>query len=142
MLIGDIYEVVSEQLLSSGRVKYVDLWNHNVEFIEQETQWPMPAVFVEFSPIDWQPTVPGVRYVTEASINLHIVTEWKGGTSSADEDKSLDVPDLLDDIHSLMRLVNGDSFKELHLAKTVMNHNHEDIVETIERYDYVGYLTF
>ena len=27
-------------------IKHIDLWNHNVEFIEQEEQWDRPAVFV------------------------------------------------------------------------------------------------
>ena len=34
-------------------VKHVDLWNHNVEFIEQETPWERPAVFVEFGEVVW-----------------------------------------------------------------------------------------
>ena len=26
-------------------IRHVDLWNHNVEFLEQEDQWERPAVF-------------------------------------------------------------------------------------------------
>lgn len=143
-MIKEIYSKVSEKLLSTGKVKYVDLWNHNVEFIDQETEWPRPAVFIEFSPIEWKAQVPGVRYVTEASLNLHIVTDWSGGTSSLDDnrDENLAVLDLLDDIHGALRLVEGDKFKDLQLSGTSMNHNHEEFVETIETYDYVGYLLF
>lgn len=32
-------------------IKYVDLWNHNVEFLDEEQPWARPAVFVEFTPI-------------------------------------------------------------------------------------------
>lgn len=141
-MIREIYEAVSKALTGTGKVKYVDLWNHNVEFIEQEADWERPAVFVEFQPIEWKATVPGVRYVTESSVQLHIVTDWQGGTSSADEEQHLEVLDLLDDIHNALRLVDCDHFAEFHLGSTAMNHNHEDIVETIERYDYVGYLEY
>ena len=39
-------------------VKHIDLWNHNVEFIEQEDGWERPAVFVEFATIEWSPFQP------------------------------------------------------------------------------------
>lgn len=145
MIIRELYETVCERLLATGKVKYVDLWNHNVEFIEQETAWPRPAVFVEFCPIAWQSQQPGVRYCAEASLNLHIVTEWQGSTAFCTDDKwkeNLGVLDLLDSIHEAMRLIDGESFKRLEISKTVMNHNHEDIVETIESYGYVGFLDF
>lgn len=29
-------------------VKHIDLWNQNVAFIEEESPWPRPAVFIEF----------------------------------------------------------------------------------------------
>ena len=41
------------------------LWNHNVEFIEQEENWERPAVFVEFCPIRWNAIVDGVEYRAE-----------------------------------------------------------------------------
>lgn len=142
MIISEIYAAVSKALIATGSVKYVDLWNHNVEFIEQETDWERPAVFIEFQPIEWKATQAGVRYVTESSLQLHIVTDWSGGTSSVDAEQHLEVLDLLDTIHSSLRLLEGAHFTELQLGSTVMNHNHEDIVETIERYDYVGYLEY
>ena len=30
-------------------IKHVDLWNNNVEFIEEDEVWARPAVFIEFS---------------------------------------------------------------------------------------------
>lgn len=40
-------------------IKYVDLWNHNVEFLDEEQPWARPAVFVEFTPIVWDVIKPG-----------------------------------------------------------------------------------
>ena len=48
--------------VDGGAVRHIDLWNHNVEFIEQEDGWERPAVFVEFCPIRWNAIVSGVEY--------------------------------------------------------------------------------
>ena len=45
-------------------IKHIDLWNHNVEFLEQEAPWPRPAVFIEFVPFKWHAVVPGVEYLS------------------------------------------------------------------------------
>jgi len=34
--------------------QHFDLWNRQVEFIEQETPFTCPAVFVEFMPHTWR----------------------------------------------------------------------------------------
>ena len=57
-------------------IKHIDLWNHNVEFLEQEAPWPRPAVFIEFVPFKWHAVVPGVEYRAQPLINLHVVTDW------------------------------------------------------------------
>ena len=56
-------------------IKHIDLWNRNVEFIEQEAAWERPAVFIEFEPIHWTSIVPGIEYRAEARVRLHIVTD-------------------------------------------------------------------
>lgn len=71
----EIYKMLCERLGNIPEIKYIDLWNHNVEFIEQEDNWERPAVFVELCPINWEATVAGMRYVTEAKVNLHVVTD-------------------------------------------------------------------
>ena len=54
MVRKEIYQRIVEQLRTAlgGEIKHIDLWNHNVEFIEQEQQWSRPAVFVEFGAIN------------------------------------------------------------------------------------------
>ena len=82
----EIYKMLCERLGNIPEIKYIDLWNHNVEFIEQEDNWERPAVFVELCPINWEATVAGMRYVTEAKVNLHVVTDWLG-SSAANSDQ-------------------------------------------------------
>lgn len=121
-------------------IKYIDLWNHNVEFIEQEEAWDRPAVFVEFTPIHWTAIHPGVEYRAEPVINLHVVTDWSGSVSAESElrDEGLEVFDLLDEINKALCLMSGESYAELDLAGSSTNHNHDEVVENIESYQCVA----
>ena len=103
----EIYRAICAALqgIDGAPVKHVDLWNHNVEFIEQEEAWDRPAVFVEFAPIEWRGDKAG--YHTNGMLRLHIVT-------------------------------GGEGFGALRLVGSDTNHNHEDIVESIEHFAYTG----
>ena len=119
---------------------YIDLWNHNVEFIEQEENWERPAVFVEFSPIHWITIVPGVEYRAEPEIKFHIVTDWKGAVSDGSrfKEESLRLFDLPELLHKALSCISGERFMELDLVESQTNHNHEDIVENIEIFQCVA----
>ena len=103
-------------------IKHIDLWNHNVEFLEQEAPWPRPAVFIEFVPLKWHAIMPGVEYRAQPLINLHVVTDWA-------EQKNIGEFRLLDKIHELLAGLEGESFMEFDIDSSATNHNHEDIVE-------------
>ena len=137
----EIYKMLCERLGNIPEIKYIDLWNHNVEFIEQEDNCERPAVFVELCPINWEATVAGMRYVTEAKVNLHVVTDWLGSSAanSDQREESLTVFDLLEKIHTALADVDGEHFREFDISNSTTNHNHEDILENIETYSYVGY---
>lgn len=137
----EIYKMLCERLGNIPEIKYIDLWNHNVEFIEQEDNWERPAVFVELCPINREATVAGMRYVTEAKVNLHVVTDWLGSSAanSDQREESLTVFDLLEKIHTALADVDGEHFREFDISNSTTNHNHEDILENIETYSYVGY---
>jgi len=128
----ELYAVLKAAMEKIEAVKHVDLWNHNVEFIEQEEGWERPAVFVEFGPIAWAPYTGG-GYRGEGSVRLHVVTDWvEGGQEAAWV--------LVAQIRAAMDSVEGDGFHGLRLAETITNHNHEDILESIEGYAVKGVL--
>lgn len=138
----ELYNMLCEKLkeVNNGAIKHIDLWNHNVQFIEQEEQWERPAVFVEFVPIQWKAIVPGVEYRAEATVNLHVVTDWQGSVAadSGFREKSLEVFDLLDAIHEELTCLSGETFLEFDLAGSTTNHNHEEIIENVESYQCVA----
>ena len=121
-------------------IKHIDLWNHNVEFIEQEENWERPAVFVEFQPIQWNAIQPGAEYRAEPLVSLHVVTDWQGSSSADSEfrEQSLKVFDLLEAIHLQLACRRGKTFLEFDLVESRTNHNHEEIIENIETYQCVA----
>lgn len=129
----EIYQKVKAALegIPGSPVKHVDLWNQNVAYIEQEEAWPRPAAFVEFEPIEWAGQKSD-GYRTNAYLRLHIVTDWNG------QESSLEVFDLCETVRDALIELSGDSFLGLKLARSYTNHNHEDIVESIEVFSYGG----
>lgn len=121
-------------------IKHIDLWNHNVEFIEQEENWERPAVFVEFQPIQWNAIQPGAEYRAEPIVHLHVVTDWQGSSASGSAfmEESLAVFDLLEEIHKALTCMEGETFLEFDLVGSSTNHNHDEIIENIETYQCVA----
>lgn len=148
----EIFENVKWKLLSSGLAKHVDLWNHNVEFIEQEEAWERPAVFVEFGSIAWT-CVKGGEYRGRGSLRLHIVTDWATGADSLPGiSPATELPCTVDGraiggtgafelcgaIDAALKRLRGETFHELRLVESLTNHNHEEILETVEVYEVRG----
>lgn len=140
---GSVCELADGLEVSEGAeriIPHIDLWNRNVEFIEQEENWERPAVFVEFCPIRWNAIVPGIEYRAEPEVKLHIVTDWAGAASDGSDFKedALSVFDLPELIHERLSCMEGDTFKVFDLVESQTNHNHEEIVENIEVYSCVA----
>lgn len=141
---GSVCELIEGMEVPEGAerlIPHIDLWNHNVEFIEQEENWARPAVFIEFCPIRWNALVNGVEYRAEPQVNLHIVTDWAGAASAGSEleEEALEVFDLPELIHEKLSCMEGETFKVFDLEQSQTNHNHEDIVESIEVYSCVAF---
>ncbi len=98
----ELYRLLCRELKAIDLINHIELWNHNVEFIEQEENWERPAVFVEFCPIQWNAIVPGVEDRAEPLIKLHIVTDWEGSSADGSElqEDALKVFDLPGLIHA------------------------------------------
>jgi hypothetical protein len=92
------------------------------------------------SAIQWNAIVPGVEYRAEPLIKLHIVTDWEGSSAEGSElqEDALKVFDLSGLIHAQLAGLSGETFLELDLVESDTNHNHEDIVESIEVYQCVA----
>ena len=128
MMRKDLFRTVRELLaVHVPEVKHIDLWNQNVEFIEEETAWERPAVFVEFGPIVWTPLTGG-GLMGQGQVRVHVVTDWNEGG----QDASWYLSNKID--RALSRSF-GDRFKVMALVETDTNHNHEELLESIDTFD-------
>lgn len=125
MMREELFEAI-KSAMADTEVKHIDLWNHNVEFLEEEVPWEMPAVFVEFGTITWQ-SLTGEHLRGTGVVRIHLVTEWtSGGYESAF--------DLCGVICKAISGLSGEGFDHLSLQSTDTNHNHEEILESIDTY--------
>lgn len=136
-----VFEVVTAQLKEQvPEVAHIDLWNQNVEYLEQESPFPTPAVFIEFAPIQWvRVQNPAYREeVVEADItlHLHVVTECRNPTyeGSPYREEGLRVFDLLDEIARALYQCNRYGFRRFERTASTTNHNHEELREDIDTY--------
>lgn len=133
----DIKSRLREVLKADGTplFHHFDLWNRQVEFVEQETPFNCPAVFVEFSPLQWR-TLGNRVQVAELTVRLHIVTEWYAGTAfnSPTESQSLDFLDISDRVAYSLQGFSGPYMNSWMRTQSITNHDHERYVDSVEEY--------
>ncbi len=118
-------------------IKHIDLWNRNVEFIEEDTPWQRPAVFIEFGEVQWRPYSGSTcGLIGNMPVTLHVVTDWAGPTADGETTSAASVAsmDLSEKICAKLQGLYGTNFRDLCLMSSAPNHDHEEVVESIERY--------
>lgn len=125
-----IFTANGEQLF-----QHFDLWNQQVEFIEEETPFASPAVFVEFGRMDWH-TMGQRAQRCKLTVRLHIVTEWHSGTAdySPTEEASLEFLELTDNVVAAMQNFATPYMNSWMRTATITNHNHDRYVDNVEEY--------
>lgn len=138
-MIGKIYKELAAALEKVEGVRHVDLWNRNVEFLEEDTAFDMPAVFVEFGQIEWRENSGSViSHTGDGTVNLHIVSEWNGSAEVGGEDmeRMLSVFDLAVEIQKAVSGITGSHWSRFRLRSSVTNHDHEDVIDNVEVYGF------
>ena len=83
-------------------------------------------VQLEFGKIDWAPFQGGSQR-GRGIVTIHLVTDWtEGGYDAAF--------DLAHRVYKALDGLSGESFNGLSLVETNTNHNHEEILESIDSY--------
>ena len=120
-------------------IKTVDLWNEQVEFIEQEAPFDTPAIFIEFLPINWNSLSSKIQQAT-FNIRLHIVSRYEGDSrnTSMFQTQAMNRFDLLDQLDELLNNFADEDAKcgfcMFHRIGSSTNHNHEELIEDITEY--------
>ena len=116
-------------------IKHFDIWNQQVDFLEQETPFAYPAMFIEFEPIQWQ-MLGNRMQQAELTVKIHIVTRWLAQTAdySPTESDALDYLDLPDKIFVALQGAAVTASNGFMRTASFINHNHADILDSIEVY--------
>lgn len=140
-MIDQIYLDIQTRLLAitdsegNALVKHFDLWNQQVAFIEEETPFLRPAVFLEILPIKWD-QLGGNLQQAVVTFKLHIVTEWfaqtaKNNPNQATAIQYLAMPQKIFDAMNKFTVTGSNQFV---CTESIPNHNHERFVDNIEVY--------
>jgi len=125
--------------------QHFDLWNQQVEFLEQETPFLTPAVFVEFDPMVWRTTGHKIQEA-EITVKLHIVTPWyantPANTPSEQRTQALEYLTIPSRVLNAMQgiIITPEADSVLGFSNTwtreqsIVNHNHEHYVDSVEVY--------
>jgi len=131
-----IYKAVAERLKTAKiGIQYISLWNRNTEQLTKQKAFRMPAVFVEFEPIDWSQLSQGARSA-DIRVRLHVITETlatpeEGGRY---QDRALEHLDLLERVSAAVAGLCGDGFNCFMLVESVTDHDHERVQHDEECY--------
>ena len=116
-------------------IKYYDLWNENMDGLEQGIIFDTPAVFIEFDPISFTSQARGIpRH--PITITLHVVTRYtpQRPTRSGYAPEAFQHLELLERIELALIGLSGEGFSALQLSSAEMDHNHEELQNHIERF--------
>ena len=115
-------------------IRHIGLWNRQVEFIEQESHFPMPAVFVEFGKLSWRHQQGGLQDA-DLTIGLHILTEAMPEGYDGEEFHL----DLLDKINRCLHGFTGNYWGAFKRSASIPCHDHEEILDDTEVYQTLLY---
>lgn len=118
-------------------LQHFDLWNRQVDFLEEETPFRTPAVFVEFMQHNWQ-TLGLKKQCADLNIRLHIVTQWFSDTADNTpgefKDKAVEYLDIIDKVVAKMQNFAPANSNEFTRTQSIPNHDHARYVDSIEEY--------
>ena len=124
-----IYKAVAERLKTAKiGIQYISLWNRNTEQLTKQKAFRMPAVFVEFEPIDWSQLSQGARSA-DIRVRLHVITETLASPEEGGryQDRALEHLDLLERVSAAVQGLCGDGFNCFMLVESVTDHDHERV---------------
>ncbi len=114
-------------------IKHIDLFNHQLDYAEEEQPFETPAVLVEFQPIVWMHQLHGVRDA-DFTVNLHVITDSRVGKW----EDTVAVFELLDTINRTLHGIGSSTalgtMNALTCTQSTTDHNFDELQDNIETY--------
>lgn len=130
-----LFSAIAQRLETHATgVAYIDLWNTHLDEMEGGAVWPTPAVFIEFETIEWEQLGLSLRQ-GDVAVRLHIVTQAVDHNGNDERiEEALKRFDLIEQIQQAICGLAGEGFAPLQLTTSATNHQHDELIEDIERY--------
>lgn len=117
--------------------RHFDLWNNQLQHLQEEKIFETPAIFIEFQPLQWKSTGNNLRQA-ELNFNLHIVYKTKALTAanSSTQTEALMRFELADAIHKQLRGWSPDRTYCGTIAGTasVTDNDHDQLIADVEEF--------
>lgn len=129
----EIYLQLIRLLNSKDEIKHISLWNENIENLETEPTFQMPAVFIEFGEMEWKQGGNRAKNAT-TEITLHIITETLADISADAEyrEEALSRFDIIDKAVASVECKGGKGFNKLQHKRSMTDHNHGRVCHDME----------
>lgn len=132
---SELYTAIVERIRStSPEIKHIELWNNQTDRLENGSLFGLPAVFVEFTPIDWRRQARG-QARGEIQVSLHIITKHEPQQSDCrPAEQPASYFTLLEQVQSSIIGLSGRSFSALQPTVSETDHNHRELQHSIESF--------
>ena len=120
MAIKDFYTTLKAQIETVTEVKTVRLYNNQIAKQSEESAWAYPAVFIEFTDIDWETTQAANQ---QGTLNIRLYQAFE---SYQDEDTDLFT--ILEKIFKAVHGFQGASFSALQRTSDTQDTDHDQII--------------
>ncbi|MDD3688231.1 MAG: hypothetical protein PHE56_15900 [Bacteroidales bacterium] len=129
------YIIIEDPEELDPAIKHFDLWNNQLETIEEECPFNLPAVFIEFAPIMWRHNLQGVREA-EITVNLHILMREIAPTKDGNqyEDQAFAFLELPDAVNKALHGLTGTGFDALTSKQSITDHYFSEIMHLQESF--------
>lgn len=110
-------------------VQHIDLWNENVAFVDEESEWGRPAVFVEFGTISWDVVKNadfGKCVRGSGDLRLHLVTDWNDEAYHTSFEIGESIWEALQNIEPRAE------YQVSYPCTTDTNHSHMELLENVD----------
>lgn len=127
-MIKNLFEDLKAQILAEAPTcKTVRLWNNQLNNEARESSFLWPAVFIEFSDIDWEDTHEGVQE-GDVEVTLHQVYKTL-------KDEDLALFDYVCEVHAAVQGFDGEHFTALGRTEGKQDTNHDGAIDWQTKYD-------
>jgi len=129
------YIIIEDPEELDPAIKHFDLWNNQLETIEDECPFNLPAVFIEFAPIQWRHNLQGVREA-DVTVNLHILVREVAPTKDGGqyEDQAFAFLELPNAVNLALHGLTGTGFDALTSKASVTDHYYSEIMHLQESF--------